>query len=93
MVIFLFVLLGMATEQRISSGQIPEMIPFLGARVSVLNKKGETICGELQFVGVLPLIPEWGLVCTISRLPGVAINSLADITLLDKEWTCKTETT
>ncbi len=62
--------------------QLPEMEHMLGAHVCVTNARtGQKVCGILKFVGYLHYFPTWGLVCTIDRLPGVHINSVADITL------------
>ena len=71
----------MSHEKQVFPGQLPELEHVLGERVCVKTKSGMVTCGILQFVGHLPLLPSWGLVCTIDRMPGIPINSIADIEL------------
>ena len=63
---------------------LQEMLPFKGRWVCVIRKTdGVEICGTLDWVGYNENFPSWGLVCTISRLPAVQIESLDSIKLAD----------
>jgi len=63
---------------------IEEMLPFKGQWVCVIRKDdGVKICGTLDWVGYNEHFPSWGLCCTISRLPGIKIESLASLTLME----------
>jgi hypothetical protein len=73
------------------SGQIEEMKPFLGIKVIATDRDGQKWHGNLHFVGILPFIPEWGLVCTLDRHPGIRLKSIADIQPADEQWTVKTD--
>lgn len=64
---------------------IEEMRPFIGKRVCVNRKfDGLEICGTLDWVGYNEHFPSWGLVCTVSRMPAIEIESLLSISLCDE---------
>lgn len=61
---------------------IKEFEPFLGKRVCVTRKgDGIVICGSLDWVGYNEHFPNWGLVCTVGRMPAIQIESLLSIEL------------
>jgi len=67
-------------QEILGDGQLPEMVHMLGTRVKVkCVRSGNEICGKLEFVGYNSNFPSWGLHCTVSRMPGIHINSVADI--------------
>ena len=64
--------------------QLKEMEPLLGSRVKVTcRRSGQTVYGTLQFVGYNDSFPSWGLTCTVDRLPGIRINSVVEIELVE----------
>lgn len=64
---------------------LEEMLPFKGQWVCVIRKTdGVEICGTLDWVGYNEHFPSWGLSCTISRLPGIQIESLASMRLVER---------
>lgn len=67
----------------IFSGQLKELEHLIGQRVKAkCVRSGHVIAGELQFVGYNETFPSWGLVCTISRMPGIHLNSVADLIII-----------
>lgn len=64
--------------------QIEALNHILGKRVKVKDKQGKEWFGDLQFVGTNDWFPQWGLHCTVSRVPQIEINSIMDITLLEE---------
>ena len=69
----------MKKTPQIFEGQLKEMEHMIGEKVLVTGKDGVTVGGDLQFVGYNKLFPSWGLHCTVDRMPGIHINSVADI--------------
>ena len=65
------------------SHNIKELDFLLGKKVLVTTLTGEKVPGILQFVGTSELFPSWGLHCTVGRMPGLMINSVNDIELLE----------
>lgn len=63
--------------------QIEELIPFLEQWVIVTDKQGQKWPGHLQFVGINEHFPSWGLVCTVGRVPGIRINNINNIKLIE----------
>lgn len=64
-------------------GRLPELEHILGQKVKVKDKQGKEWIGKLQFIGTNSLFPSWGLHCTIARVPGIMINSIMDIILIE----------
>ena len=61
---------------------LEEMLPFKGQWVCVTSKDGVEICGTLDWIGYNEHFPKWGLNCTISRMPGIQIESLLKLRLV-----------
>ena len=62
-----------------------ELQHIIGKRVKVKDSDGKEWVGELQFVGLNEIFPSWGLHVTISRVPGILINTIKDIEVLEEE--------
>lgn len=65
-------------------GRVRELDHILNSKVKVKDKQGKEWIGKLQFVGSNSLFPSWGLHCTIARVPGIMINSIMDINLIEE---------
>jgi len=75
----------------LSDKEKEEINKLLNKKVYVVSKNGLKICGELYFAGYNENFPSWGLVCTVSRMPGIQINNISDIKLYrEKEKIIKT---
>ena len=66
----------------IPDGDIKEMSHVIGSKVRVTDVHGKIHRGTLDFVGTNELFKSWGLHVTVSRVPGIKINSVNDIVVI-----------
>jgi len=63
-----------------------ELEHIIGKRVKVIDRDKKVWVGKLDFIGVNEYFPSWGLCVTLDRCPGILINSIKDIEVLDEPY-------